>query len=142
MYCTQFPQQEIEERTDLCNGEAINAAREHAKQIYNNSFNEKADDNAALELGESVQEANDVVDSECNVSSEQKQLYEQTKQLLEQSSERFAEVKEKQGEIKKEKDAALEALNESAVIDTQTNTNTNGHSEEVTAQNQIPKLED
>ena len=101
LYCTQFPQQEIAEVS-----EDITAARENAKQIYNNSFQEKADSSSALELGDDANgdqltaNGGDTGD----VSSEKRHLYEQTKQLLEQSSQKFSDLKDKQQEIEREKE--------------------------------------
>ena len=146
LFCTQFPQKEIIE-AEVDTGSLINAARENAKQIYNNDFKEKAEDNdTALDLGDNNDMPADNNNDE--VSSEQKQLYDQTKQLLEQSSQKFNDIKERQDEIEKEKQVAIEAAN-------QTNSGENkgqngvGYGESnvtngdliVSSQSQVPKLE-
>ena len=103
LHCTQYPQKEI-----LDVSVDITAARAAAKLIYSNDFKEKADENEALDLGESneVTEVNETVTD----NTEQKQLYEQTKQLLEQSTQKFSDLKEKQDDIEKQKEAALTAI--------------------------------
>ena len=146
LFCTQFPQKEIIEAV-VDTGSLINAARENAKQIYNNDFKEKAEDNdTALDLGDNNDMPADNPNDE--VSSEQKQLYDQTKQLLEQSSQKFSDIKEQQDEIEKEKLVAIETVN-------QTNSEENigqngvGYGESnvtngdsiVSSQSQVPKLE-
>ena len=133
LYCTQYPQKEIlEDSAD------ITAARENAKLIYSNDFKEKADENEALDLGESndVTEANETVTD----NSEQKQLYEQTKQLLEQSTQKFSDLKDQQDEIEKQKEEALANINafHEPVV-----TNGNGTiQEEPDSSKPVPKVED
>ena len=146
LFCTQFPQKEIIE-SEVDTGSLINAARENAKQIYNNDFKEKAEDNdTALELGDNNDMPADNPNDE--VSSEKKQLYDQTKQLLEQSSQKFNDIKERQDEIEKEKQVAIEAANhtnsaenmgQNGVGNGEANV-TNGDSI-VSSQSQVPKLE-
>ena len=146
LFCTQFPQKEIIE-AEVDTGSLINAARENAKQIYNNDFKEKAEDNdTALELGDNNDMPADNPNDE--VSSEKKQLYDQTKQLLEQSSQKFNDIKERQDEIEKEKQVAIEAANhtnsaenmgQNGVGNGEANV-TNGDSI-VSSQSQVPKLE-
>lgn len=147
LFCTQFPQKEIIE-AELDNGSLINAARENAKQIYNNDFKEKAEDNdTALDLGDN----NDIPNENPNdeVSSEKKQLYDQTKQLLEQSSQKFNDIKERQEEIEKEKLVAIEAATANTIHPAE-NTGVNGGNDAdnitngdslVSTQSQVPKLE-
>lgn len=145
LFCTQFPQKEIIE-AEVDTGSLINAARENAKQIYNNDFKEKAEDNdTALDLGDNNDIPNDNPNDEVN--SEKKQLYDQTKQLLEQSSQKFNDIKERQEEIEKEKLDALEAAN---TINPAENTGINGGNgaanitngdSVVSSQTQVPKLE-
>ena len=115
LYCTQFPQQEIAEVS-----EDITAARENAKQIYNNSFQEKADNSSALELGNDANGDQITANGgdSGDVSSEKRHLYEQTKQLLEQSSQKFSDLKDKQQEIEREKEIALAAVNNEAASKT------------------------
>ena len=135
LFCTQFPQKEIIE-AEAETGCLINAARENAKQIYNNDFKEKAEDNdTALDLGDNNGIPND------EVSSEQKQLYDQTKQLLEQSSQKFNDIKERQDEIENEKLAAVDAANKiHPAENVAANAVTSGDSV-VSSQSQLPKLE-
>ena len=145
LFCTQFPQKEIIE-AEVDTGCLINAARENAKQIYNNDFKEKAEDNdTALDLGDNDNIPTDNPSDE--VSSEKKQLYDQTKQLLEQSSQKFNDIKERQEEIEKEKLIAMETAN--TIHPTENNevnggngaaSITNGDSI-VSTQSQVPKLE-
>ena len=135
LFCTQFPQKEIIE-AEAETGCLINAARENAKQIYNNDFKEKAEDNdTALDLGDNNGIPND------EVSSEQKQLYDQTKQLLEQSSQKFNDIKERQDEIENEKLTAVDAANKiHPAENVAANAVTSGDSV-VSSQSQLPKLE-
>ena len=140
LYCTQFPQQEIAEVS-----EDITAARENAKQIYNNSFQEKADSSSALELGDDANgdqltaNGGDTGD----VSSEKRHLYEQTKQLLEQSSQKFSDLKDKQQEIEREKEIALAAVNNEAAAASKTNgTFSSALSEQSNESQAAPRVED
>ena len=140
LYCTQFPQQEIAEVS-----EDITAARENAKQIYNNSFQEKADSSSALELGDDAngdQLTANGGDSG-NESSEKRHLYEQTKQLLEQSSQKFSDLKDKQQEIEREKEIALAAVNNEAATASKTNgTFSSALSEKSNESQAAPRVED
>ena len=140
LYCTQFPQQEIAEVS-----EDITAARENAKQIYNNSFQEKADSSSALELGDDANgdqltaNGGDTGD----VSSEKRHLYEQTKQLLEQSSQKFSDLKDKQQEIEREKEIALAAVNNEAAAASKTiGTFSSALSEQSNESQAAPRVED
>ena len=138
LFCTQFPQKEIIE-TELDKGSLINAARENAKQIYNNDFKEKVEDtDAALDLGDS----NDIPTDNPNdeISSEQKQLYDQTKQLLEKSTQAFNDIKERQDEIEREKLVSMEAANSINHVEN-TDTNVKNCNSIVPSESQVPKLE-
>ena len=139
LFCTQFPQKEIIE-AEAETGCLINAARENAKQIYNNDFKEKAEDNdTALDLGDN----NDIPTDNPNdeVSSEQKQLYDQTKQLLEQSSQKFNDIKERQDELENEKLAAIEAANNIPPAENGAANGVTNGDPVVSSQSQVPKLE-
>ena len=98
LYCTQFPQKEIEETID------ITANREHAKTIYKNDFGEEISTNEALALGESEETA----EVETRNSND---LYDKTRQMLEQSSQRFSDIKQEQERIEKEKLESQAAAN-------------------------------
>ena len=138
LYCTQFPQQEIAEVS-----EDITAARENAKQIYNNSFQEKADNSSALELGDDANGDQITANGgdSGNVSSEKRHLYEQTKQLLEQSTQKFSDLKDKQQEIEREKEIALAAVNNEAASKTN-GTFSSTLSEQSNESQAAPRVED
>ena len=139
LYCTQFPQQEIAEVS-----EDITAARENAKQIYNNSFQEKADNSSALELGDDANGDQITANGgdSGNVSSEKRHLYEQTKQLLEQSSQKFSDLKDKQQEIEREKEIALAAVNNEAAAAASKTTFSSTLSEQSNESQAAPRVED
>ena len=142
LYCTQFPQQEIAEVS-----EDITAARENAKQIYNNSFQEKADNSSALELGDDANGDQITANGgdSGDVSSEKRHLYEQTKQLLEQSSQKFSDLKDKQQEIEREKEIALAAVNNEAAAAAASKTNgtfSSTLSEQSNESQAAPRVED
>ena len=142
LYCTQFPQKEILE-AEGDTGSLINAARENAKQIYNNDFKEKAEDHdAGLDLGDNAENcsANNDGGDNTAVGSEQKQLYEQTKQLLEKSSQKFSDIKERQDDIERKKQTSIEVANKNYPEENSTADNCNGHLAGST-QSQVPRLE-
>ena len=96
LYCTQFPQREIDEDID------ITANREFAKTIYKNDFGEEISTNEALSLGDSEEPAVAATSETTNSD-----LYNKTRQMLEQSSQKFSDLKGEQDRIEKEKQESL-----------------------------------
>jgi len=123
LYCTQFPEQPIEETEE---DSEYGANRDHAKLIYQSNHSEQAVENNGLDLGPCGLDNTD----EPVVDTEKAALLESTRKLLEQSSQKVqsavTETQIQRDKFDQERIQAQEACNGAVVTTVQ---ETNGHTE-------------